>query len=105
MDITTAPAQAENLERAGAVRRPNVPTKEQIAHLESIMTPPYMPTFHDSLLKKGSWVLEHEELATKLRTWIASEKENPTKITNPFSQSENPQTFIDKLTSKFKGEK
>lgn len=104
MDITTAPAQAENLERAGAVGRANVPTKEQIAHLESIMTPPYMPTFHDSLLKKGSWVLEHEELANKLRTWIASEKENPTKITNPFSQSENPQTFIDKLTNKFKGD-
>ena len=64
-----------------------------------------MPTFHDSLLKKGSWVLEHDELANKLRTWIDSEKENPTKITNPFTQTENPQTFIDKLTSKFKADK
>ena len=101
----TAHAQAEISKRAGAGAVANVPTKEQIAHLDSIMTPPYMPAFHDSLLKKGSWVLEHDELANKLRTWIDSEKENPTKITNPFTQTENPQTFIDKLTSKFKADK
>lgn len=99
--IDTAPAQAEILKGAAAVRTRKEPTNADISALNDIMTPPYKPEFHDSLLKEGSWLLEYPELVNTLQTWIDKEKDKPSlPPQNPFTMK-NPQSFIDKLTNKF----